>query len=110
MRHYRITYQKSFMEEVIYIEGIKEAAPVGWNGSYADEGKSQSWWLPITVRSHINLSAFDHSEMASDINRLASCFLALCAKALIKAYRRVLHPHFSKQKEHLLISQTPLVD
>ena len=27
------------MEEVIYIEGIKEAAPVGWNGSYADEGK-----------------------------------------------------------------------
>ena len=101
----------SFLEEVIYIEGIKEAAPVGWNGSYADEGKSQSWWLPITVvRSHINLSAFDHSEMASDINRLASCFLALCAKALIKAYRRVLHPHFSKQKEHLLISQTPLVD
>ena len=33
------------MEEVIYIEGIKEVAPVGWNGSYADEGKSQSWWL-----------------------------------------------------------------
>ena len=87
------------MEEVIYIEGIKEAAPVGWNGSYADEGKSQSWWLPITVvRSHINLSAFDHSEMASDINRLASCFLALCAKALIKAYRRVLHPHFFQTK------------
>lgn len=27
------------MEEVIYIEGIKEAAPVGWNGSYADEGE-----------------------------------------------------------------------
>ena len=40
------------MEEVIYIEGIKEAAPVGWNGSYADEGKSQSWWLPITALSH----------------------------------------------------------
>ena len=42
------------MEEVIYIEGIKEAAPVGWNGSYADGGKSQSWWLPVTVvSSHI---------------------------------------------------------
>ena len=99
------------MEEVILILGNKGAAPVEWNGSYADEGKSQSWWLPVTVvRSHVNLSAIDHPEMASDINGLASCFLALCAKALIKAYRRVLHPHFSKQKEHLLISQTPLVD
>ena len=78
------------MEEVIYIEVIKEAAPVGWNGSYADEGKSQSWWLPVTVVcSHVNLSAFDHSEMASDINGFASCFLALCAKALIKADRIV---------------------
>ena len=74
------------MEEVIYIKGIKEAAPVGWNGSYADGGKSQSWWLPVTVvRSHVNLSASDHSEMASDINRFASCFLALCAKALAVA-------------------------
>ena len=71
------------MEEVIYIEDIKEAAPVGWNGSYADEGKSQSWWLLVTVvRSHVNLYAFDHSEMASDINGFAICFLALCAKAL----------------------------
>ena len=91
------------MEEVIYIEGIKEAAPVGWNGSYADEGKSQSWWLPITVvRSHINLSAFDHSEMASDINRLASCFLALCAKALIKAYR-IVDFYFHKDMIDLLL-------
>ena len=74
------------MEEVIYIKDIKEAAPVGWNGSYADGGKRQSWWLPFTVvSSHVNLSAFDHSEMASDINRFASCLLALCAKALIKA-------------------------
>ena len=57
------------MEEAIYIEGIKEAAPVVWNGSYADEGKSQSWWLPVTVvSSHINLSAIDQTEMASDIN------------------------------------------
>ena len=71
------------MEEAIFISGNKEAAPVGWNGSYADEGKSQSWWLPITVVcSHVNLFAFDHSEMASDINGFASCFLALCAKAL----------------------------
>ena len=71
------------MEEAIFISGNKGAAPVGWNGSYADEGKSQSWWLPVTVvRSHVNLSAIDHSEMASDINGFASCFLALCAKAL----------------------------
>ena len=83
LRGQRKTNKFSFMEEVIYIEGIKEAAPVGWNGSYADEGKSQSWWLPVTVvRSHVNLFAFDHSEMASDINGFASCFLALCAKAL----------------------------
>ena len=74
------------MEEVIYIKDIKEAAPVGWNGSCADGGKSQSWWLPVTVvSSHVNLSAFDHSEMASDINGFASCFLALCAKALAVA-------------------------
>ena len=99
------------MEEAIFISGNKGAAPLRWNGSYADEGNSQSWRLPVTVvSSHVNLSAFDHPEMASDINGLASCFLALCAKALIKAYRRVLHPHFSKQKEHLLISQTLLVD
>ena len=71
------------MKEAIYIEGIKEAAPVGWNGFYADEGKSQSWWLPVTVvRSHVNLSAFDHSEMASDINWFSRRFPALCAKAL----------------------------
>ena len=103
LRGQRKTNKFSFMEEVIYIEGIKEAAPVGWNGSYADEGKSQSWWLPITVvRSHINLSAFDHSEMASDINRLASCFLALCAKALIKAYR-IVDFYFHKDMIDLLL-------
>ena len=57
------------MEEVIYIEGIKEAAPVGWNGSYADGGKRQRWWLPVTVvSSHINLSAIDHTKMTSYIN------------------------------------------
>ena len=91
------------MEEAFYIEVIKEAAPVGWNGSYADEGKSQSWWLPITVvRPHINLSAIDHPEMTSDINRLASCFLALCAKALIKAYR-IVDFYFHKDMIDLLL-------
>ena len=76
----------TFMEEAIYIKGIKEAAPVGWNGSYADEGNCQSWRLPVTVVcSHINLSAIDHSKMASDINRFPSCILALCAKALSRA-------------------------
>ena len=91
------------MEEVIYIEGIKEAAPVGWNGFYADEGKSQSWWLLITVVcSHVNLSVFDHSEMASDINGFARCFLALCAKALIKAYR-IVDFYFHKDMIDLLL-------
>ena len=61
----------------------KEAAPVEWNGSYADEGIGQNWQLPVTVvSSHINLFAIDHTEMASDINGFIFCFLALCAKAL----------------------------
>ena len=103
LRGQRKTNKFSFMEEVIYIEGIKEAAPVGWNGSYADGGKSQSWWLPVTVvRSHVNLSAIDHPEMASDINGLASCFLALCAKALIKAYR-IVDFYFHKDMIVLLL-------
>ena len=73
------------MEEVIYIRDNKGAAPVWWNGSYADEVADQSCLLPITVMSfHINLSAIDHSEMASDINWFLRRFLALCAKALIK--------------------------
>ena len=47
----------------------KEAAPVEWNGSYADEGTGQSWWLPVmVVSSHINLSAIDHTKMTSYIN------------------------------------------
>ena len=72
------------MEEVIYIRDNKGAAPVWWNGSYADEVADQSCLLPITVMSfHINLSAIDHSEMASDKNRFVSCS-ALCARALVK--------------------------
>ena len=83
------------MEEAIFISGNKEAAPLRRNGSYADEGNSQSWRLPITVvNSHVNLSAFDHPEMASDINGLASCFLALCAKALSKAYDKLENVDF----------------
>lgn len=121
------------MEEVVFIKVNKEAAPSGRNGSNADEGNGQSWRLPITVvSSHVNPSAIDHPKMASDINGLASCFLALCAKALNKTYRiedfyfhkemndllfeslerlvKSTPSAFSKQKEHLLISQTLLVD
>ena len=83
------------MKEAIYQLDNKEAAPVGWNGSYADEGTSQSWWLPVTVvSSHINLSSIDHTKMASDINGFAGCFLALCAKALnktLKMERKFFH-------------------
>ena len=72
------------MEEAVYIMDNKEAVPVWWNGSYADEVADQSSLLPITVMSfHINLSAIDHSEMASDKNRFMSCS-ALCARALVK--------------------------
>ena len=71
------------MEEAIFISGNKEAAPLRRNGSYADEGNSQSWRLPVTVvSSHINLSAIDHTKMTSYINGFMFCFLALCAKAL----------------------------
>lgn len=107
------------MEEVIYIRDNKGAAPVWWNGSYADEVADQSCLLPITVMSfHINLSAIDHSEMASDINWFLRRFLALCAKALsianydlefiyhkiiikfcLRAWSglsRVRHPHYLK--------------
>ena len=57
------------MEEVFYIMDNKGAAPVWWNGSYADEVAYQSCLLPITVMSfHINLSAIDHTKMTSYIN------------------------------------------
>lgn len=35
---------------------------------------------------HINLFVIDHFEMAPDVNGLSSCFLKLCAKALVKTY------------------------
>lgn len=71
------------MEEVIYIADNKEAVPVWWNGSYADEVAGQSSSLLFTVMGfHINLSAIDHFEMTSDINWFLGRFLALYAKAL----------------------------
>lgn len=71
------------MEEVIYIADNKEAVPVWWNGSYADEVAGQSSLLLFTVMGfHINLSAIDYFEMTSDINWSLGRFLALYAKAL----------------------------
>ena len=65
----------------------KEAAPKVRSGSYADGIAGQSLCLPLAVVGpHVNLPSSDHSEVASDENRFASCFLALCAKALIKTY------------------------
>ena len=87
------------MEEVVYIMDNKGAAPVWWNGSYADEVADQSCLLPITVMSfHINLSAIDHSEMASDINWFSRRFLALCAKALIKTNNDLGNIYSHKRK------------
>ncbi|MEF2577378.1 MAG: hypothetical protein U0M54_05430 [Bacteroidales bacterium] len=87
------------MEEAVYIMGNKGAAPVWWNGSYADEVADQSCLLPITVMSfHINLSVIDHSEMASDINWFLRRFLALCAKALSVAnYDLKFNCHLKKE-------------
>lgn len=87
------------MEEAVYIMGNKGAAPVWWNGSYADEVADQSCLLPITVMSfHINLSAIDRSEMASDINWFLRRFLALCAKALSVAnYDLKFNCHLKKE-------------
>ena len=87
------------MEEVVYIMDNKEAVPVWWNGSYADEVANQSCLLPITVMSfHINLSAIDHSEMASDINWFSRRFPALCAKALSVAnYDLKFNCHLKKE-------------
>ena len=65
----------------------KEAAPKLRSGSYADGIAGQSLCLPLAVVGpHVNLPSSDHSEVASDENRFASCFLALCAEALIKTY------------------------
>lgn len=64
----------------------KEAAPIIWNGSYADGITDQSYRLQFTVMaSHVNLPASDRSEMTSDIDRFPGCFLALRAKTLSEA-------------------------
>ena len=82
-----------------------------WNGSYADGLNSQSVSLLFTVMSsHINLSAIDHSKMASDINGLANCVPALCAKALSNAYVNVENVYFhTKMLVKMLESQERLV-
>ena len=77
----------------------KEAAPKARSGSYADGAAGQSLRLPLAVVGpHVNLPSSDHSEMASDENRFASCFLALCAKALSEAKIEL------DSKEHFEIS------
>ena len=76
---------KEIMRKFALIFG-KEAAPRVRSGSYADGAAGQGVRLPLAVVGpHINLPSSDHSEVASDANRFASCFLALCAKALSEA-------------------------
>ena len=54
------------------------------SGSDTDGRSDKAVRLPVTVVGlHVNLFAFDQSEMASDKNRLVSVF-ALCAGALVK--------------------------
>ena len=73
------------MKEFALIFG-KEAAPKLRSGSYADGIAGQGVRLPLAVVGpHVNLPSSDHSEVASDKDRFASCFLALCAKALSEA-------------------------
>ena len=74
------------MKEVISILLAKEAAPKLRSGSYADGIARQGVRLPLAVVGpHVNLPSSDHSEVASDENRFASCFLALRAKTLSEA-------------------------
>ena len=73
------------MKGFVHIFG-KEAAPRVRSGSYADGIAGQSLCLPLAVVGpHVNLPSSDHSEVASDENRFASCFLALRAKTLSEA-------------------------
>lgn len=65
------------------VEGNDEAARVR-SGSDTDGRSDKAVRLPVTVVGlHVNLFASDHSEMASDKNRVVSCS-ALCARALVK--------------------------
>ena len=54
------------------------------DGSDTDGYADKAEGLPFTVVGlHVNLFAFNHSEMASDINWFVSCS-ALCVRALVK--------------------------
>ena len=65
------------------MEGNDEAARVG-SGSDTDGCSDKAVRLPLTVVGlHVNLFAFNHSEMASDKNWFVSCS-ALCVRALVK--------------------------
>ena len=65
------------------VEGNDEAARVG-SGSDTGGCSDKAVRLPLTVVGlHVNLFAFNHSEMASDINWFVSCS-ALCVRALVK--------------------------
>ena len=64
-------------------EGNDEAARVR-SGSDTDGRSDKAVRLPVTVVGlHVNLFAFNHSEMASDKNWFVSCS-ALCVRALVK--------------------------
>lgn len=65
------------------MEGNDEAARVG-SGSDTGGCSDKAVRLPLTVVGlHVNLFAFNHSEMASGINWFVSCS-ALCVRALVK--------------------------
>ena len=54
------------------------------DGSDTDGYADKAEGLPFTVVGlHVNLFVSDHSEMASDFNRLVSIF-AVCARTLVK--------------------------
>ena len=73
--------------DAIRMAGYDGAAPAG-NGSDTDGVAVKAVGLPMSVMSlHVHLSASDHSEMASYIDRCLSCFFALFARTLIKFYR-----------------------
>jgi len=65
---------------------LNDGAPSGMGGSDTDGYADKALRLPLAVLGlHVNLFAFDHSEMASDIKGLVSIF-ALRAGALFKLY------------------------
>ena len=69
------------------------------SGSDTDGRSDKAVRLPVTVVGlHVNLFAFNHSEMASDINWFLRRFPALCAKALSVAnYNLKFNCHLKKE-------------